>query len=62
MEFIEITMKVPKGYEKQIEDLVMTKIEGIISQAVLQPTAEKRAEFDTLVNKAYIQNGKVKKK
>lgn len=55
-------MKVPKGYEKQIEDLVMTKIEGMLSQAVLQPTAEKRAEFNTLVSQAYIQNGKVKTK
>ena len=61
MEYTTITFEVPKGYEKQIEDLVMEKIKGILSQIKLQPSAQAKAEFDTLVAEAYTKNKKVKK-
>ena len=56
MEYTTIEFRVPTGYEKQISDLVMMKIEGILSQAILQPSAQKKAEFATELAKAKQEN------
>ena len=51
-----MTFQVPKGYEEQIKTLVMTKIEGILSQTILLPTDIKRTEFQNEVNNALTKN------
>jgi hypothetical protein len=56
MEYTEIKIKVPKGYEKQVTDLVMMKIEGILSQIILAPTQVKKDEFNEAVTESYTQN------
>jgi len=44
MKYTRLAFKVPEGYEKQVTDLVMTKIEGILSQMLLSPTQAKKDE------------------
>jgi hypothetical protein len=35
MKYTRLAFKVPEGYEQQVTDLVMNKIEGILSQILL---------------------------
>lgn len=60
MEYVEISFKVPKGYEQQVTDLVMMKIEGILSQEILKPTEAKKVEFFAEVEKSYTENSIIK--
>lgn len=47
--YTTITIKVPKGYEQQVMDIALMKIEGIISQLILAPTQAKKTEYDTKI-------------
>lgn len=58
MEYVTVTYKIPKGYEKQFDDLVIRKIEGILSQILLAPDPVKKAEFDSEVLIAKQKNQK----
>jgi hypothetical protein len=51
-----ISFKVPQGYEQQITDLVMMKLEGILSTIILSPTEEKKQEFNQAMSEVCIQN------
>ena len=50
--YTTISIKVPKGYEQQVMDIALMKVEGIISQLVLAPTQEKKTEYDTKILEA----------
>lgn len=52
MEYTTITIKVPKGYEQQVMDIAMMKIEGIISQLVLAPTQLQKDDYNTKILEA----------
>jgi len=45
----KITISVPSGYEQQVLDIALMKIEGIISQLVLAPTQAKKTDYDTKI-------------
>lgn len=59
MEYVEITFKVPSGYEDQIKELVMNKIEAIISHIALAPSQAQKEDFDTKIVEAYDKNAVV---
>ena len=50
MNYTQITLSVPEGYEDQIRKLVMDRIEGIISYEINKPTPEKDALVATELN------------
>lgn len=52
MEYTTITIKVPKGYEKQVMDFALRKVEAIISQLILAPTEATKAEYQTKVEES----------
>ena len=56
MKYVEMTFKVPEGYEKQVSDIVAMKIEGILSTIILTPTEAKKAEFSAELSKATADN------
>lgn len=58
MEYVKIEYQVPKGYEAQFDALVERKIEGILSQIFLTPTADKKAEYEAEVLAAKEKNKK----
>lgn len=51
MNYVELKFQVPEGYEEQVKQLVFIKIEGILSQILLNPSVAKKAEFDAEVLK-----------
>ncbi len=51
-----MTFSVPKGYEDQVKQLVLTKIEGILSTLLLSPTPEMKDSFNTEMSKVCTDN------
>jgi len=56
MIYTEITISVPVGYEDQIKQLVVNRIEGIVSHELTQLTAAKKLEISTEMEKVYTAN------
>lgn len=56
MKYTTLIFKVPEGYEKQVTDVVMTKIDGILSQIFLTPTQSKKDEYNIELSKIKIEN------
>jgi len=57
MNYIEITIKVPEGYEDEIRQLVVTRIEGILYKEIMEPSKEKKDAFNTEMISISEQNG-----
>ena len=56
IKYSTISIQVPEGYEKQVTDLVLKKIEGILSTLLLSPTEEKKNEFNSEMSKVCVEN------
>lgn len=56
MKYTQMIFSVPEGYEDQIKQLVLTKIEGILSTILLSPTVEMKDNFNTEMSKVCTDN------
>ena len=56
MKYTQMTFSVPEGYEGQVKDLVMTKVEGILSTLLLSPTVEMKDSFNAEMSKVCVDN------
>lgn len=56
IKYTTLTFKVPVGYEDQVKQLVLSKIEGILSTLLLSPTEAKKNEFNTEMSKVCVEN------
>jgi hypothetical protein len=56
MNYTTLSFQVPAGYEDQVKQLVMTKIEGILSTLLLSPTPEMKDTFNTEMSKVCTDN------
>lgn len=52
IKYKKISIQVPEGYEQQVMDFALMKVEEIISKLVLTPTELKKEEFRTKVDEA----------
>lgn len=57
----KITISVPEGYEQQVMDFALMKIEAIISQLTLAPTQVQKDEYQTKVEESRTINKIIKK-
>lgn len=56
MEYTEITLTVPKGYEEQVRQFAQRKIDSILSVLILSPSEEKRVEYEEATRFTKLQN------
>lgn len=56
MEYTEITMKVPKGYETIVKEFAMRKVESIINEQMMKPNEQVRNAARQEVERARDRN------